>query len=47
MIGYMSDPNEKEATASKSSEKYESCSYCGASNPNVSTLCGNCGRKIQ
>jgi hypothetical protein len=42
----MSDPHEKEATASKSSEKYVSCSYCGASNPNVSTLCGNCGKKI-
>jgi len=43
----MSDPHEKEVTASKTSEKYRSCSYCGASNPNIATLCSNCGKKIQ
>jgi len=46
MIDCISDPHEKEATASKNSEKYEPCNYCGASNPNTNTLCGNCGKKI-
>jgi ribosomal protein L40E len=47
MIDYMSDPHEKEATASKNSGKIVSCTYCGASNPITVMLCGNCGKKIQ
>ena len=47
MINYMSDPHQKEATASKNSEKYVSCSYCGASNPNIAMLCDSCGKKIR